>query len=53
MFWLFGPEAGGSQLPDQGLNPSTLHWKAKSQPLDRQGSLDERKCFMAALDYYY
>ena len=50
MFWLFGPEAGGSQLPDQGPNPYTLHWKAKkSQPLDHQGSLDESKCFMAAL----
>ena len=28
----------GSQLPDQGWNPHPLHWKAKSQPLDRQGS---------------
>ena len=26
-------------LPDQGLNPNPLHWKAKSQPLGRQGSL--------------
>lgn len=23
----------GSYLPDQGLNPTPLHWKAKSQPL--------------------
>ena len=27
-----------SQLPNQGLNPSLLHWKAKSQPTDWQGS---------------
>ena len=26
------------QLPTQGLNPSLLHWKAKSQPPDLQGS---------------
>ena len=25
-------------FPDQGLNPCPLHWKAKSQPLDHQGS---------------
>ena len=25
-------------LPDQGLNPCTLHWQAESQPLRHQGS---------------
>ena len=30
MFWLFGHEACGSQLTDQGLNLHLLHWKAKS-----------------------
>ena len=29
----------GSQLSDQGSNPHPLHWKAKSQPLDCQGTL--------------
>ena len=29
---------GGSQLPSQGWNTHPLHWKAKSQPLDRWGS---------------
>ena len=24
-------------LPDQGLNPCSLHWQAESQPLDHQG----------------
>ena len=28
----------GSQFPNQGLNPSPLHLKADSQPLDHQGS---------------
>ena len=27
-------------LPDQGLNPCTLHWQADSQPLRHQGSPD-------------
>ena len=29
----------GSQCPTGGLNPHSLHWKPKSQPLDSQGSL--------------
>ena len=28
----------GTQLPDQGSNLHPLHWKAKSQSLDHQGS---------------
>ena len=28
----------GSHLPHQGSNLHSLHWKAKSQPLDHQGS---------------
>ena len=28
----------GPKLPTQGSNPHLLHWKAKSQPLDHQGS---------------
>ena len=31
-------KACGSLVPEQGLNPCPLHWKAKSQPLDHQGS---------------
>ena len=27
-----------SSFPNKGLNPHHLHWKAKSQPLDQQGS---------------
>ena len=30
--------ACGIQFPDQGLNLGPLHWGAKSQPLDHQGS---------------
>lgn len=41
MFWLFGPEAGGSQLPDQGPNPYTPHRKTRSHPLDRKSRLKE------------
>ena len=26
-------------FPDQGLNPSLLHWQAESLPLSHQGSL--------------
>ena len=34
-----------SELPDQGRNTHPLCWKAKSQPLDHQGSgtFEERK----------
>ena len=38
MFWFLAGRHRGSQLPRQGSNPHPLHWKAKSQPLDRQGS---------------
>ena len=38
MFWCLGCEACGILVPDQGSNPHPLHWKAKSQPLDQQGS---------------
>ena len=40
IFLFFGLTAqrAVSQFPDQGLNLRPLHWKAKSQPLDHQGS---------------
>ena len=38
MSWLSDQMHMGSQLPDQGSNPHPLHWKVKSQPMDRQGS---------------
>ena len=31
-------EACGALVPGPGINPSPLHWKAGSQPLDQQGS---------------
>ena len=37
-FGLLAPTHVGSWLPYQGMNPHPLHWKAKSQPLDCQGS---------------
>ena len=30
MFWFFGHEACGILAPNQGSNPHSLHWKAKS-----------------------
>ena len=30
IFWFCGPEACGFYLPNQGLDPHPLHWKAKS-----------------------
>ena len=38
MFWFFGCVAYGILTPGQGLNLHPLHQKAKSQPLDHQGS---------------
>ena len=32
------PRHVGSYLPNQGLNPHSMHWKMKSQPPDYQGS---------------
>ena len=29
-FFFFATQHMGSQLPNQGLNPHSLHWKAKS-----------------------
>ena len=38
-----GPEACGIPAPRPGFKPaSPPHWKAKSQPLDCQGSSDSR-----------
>ena len=34
MFWIFAVRHVGSQLPDQGSNLQSLHWKAECQPLD-------------------
>ena len=39
MFCFFRPEACGILAPNQGLNRHSLHWKVKSEPLDRQGTL--------------
>ena len=39
MFWLFGHEACRIVVLHQGWNLHPLCWKAKSQPLDHEGSL--------------
>ena len=36
--FFLAPTHVGSQFPNQESNPHRLHWKAESQPLDRQGS---------------
>ena len=42
MLRIFGHETCGILASsDQGSNPYPLHWKAKSKPLDHQGSLQE------------
>ena len=39
MFWFIGREPCGILAPPPGIEPATpMHWKAKSQPLDLQGS---------------
>ena len=38
MFLFSGCEAPGILAHNPGLNPHPLHWKAKTQPPDRQGS---------------
>ena len=44
LFWPRG--MWESSLPNQGLNLLPLHWKAKSQPLDHQGSLSPSQSFL-------
>ena len=38
MFWFCGPEACGILVPQPGIEPTPMHWKVKSQPLNCQGS---------------
>ena len=38
LFYVMASSQVGSELPDQGLNLHPLLWKAKSKPLDHQGS---------------
>ena len=38
MFWFLDHEAHGNLTPQPGTEPTPLHWKAKSSPLDLQGS---------------
>ena len=39
----------GSELPDQGSNWQTLHWKLNTQALDHQGS--PMKYVLTLMDY--
>lgn len=48
-FLFFGLEACAILTPCQGLNPYPLHWKAKSSPLNHQGSLPVRVLYIEFL----
>ena len=48
MFWLFGHEACRIIVLHRGWNLHPLYWKAKSQPLDHEGSLSHPFSFRSA-----